>query len=400
MIGPTYIDGRDGTGPLQSVNFAVKDLFDVAGYKCAAGNPDWLAKTPVAQNHAPAVLRLIEAGATLVGTTITDELAFSLSGTNVHYGTPLNPRAPGRIPGGSSSGSASAVAAGTVPVALGTDTAGSTRVPASYCGIWGFRPSFGRISTRGVVPLAPRFDTVGILTNSGTLLGDVFNALCEMPTFRPTRSITRLVLATDLLALTEPDFAWQFTLGAELLASLLDLSLEYGTLLGTADLAACQAGFRAQQLPQVWQCHGEWISTAQPRFGPGVAARFAAAAQAPPTTEPLAAQLRALTTMAFEATMGSDALVICPVTSSTAPLIDLNAPEKERLRSNTLALTAPAGIVGAPQLVCPMASLNGLPIGIGVLGLPGEDELLVSLAARLASRESSAPSLLSSREAN
>src|SRR3954462_4192964 len=163
-LGPT----RDGS--LRGLTFAVKDLIDVAGYRTGCGNPKWLATHPPASVSAVCVEQLCAAGTTCTGKTITDEFAFSLLGENFHYGTPLNPAAPDRVPGGSSSGSASAVACGCVDFAIGTDTGGSVRVPASNCGIWGWRPSHGLISVAGMMPFAPTLDTVGVFTRSGTLL--------------------------------------------------------------------------------------------------------------------------------------------------------------------------------------------------------------------------------------
>src|SRR5213596_2327169 len=162
-----------GSGSLDGLRFAVKDLIDVAGWKTGCGNPTWRDSHPSAVANAVCVEQLLRAGARCVGKTISDELAFSLLGQNHFYGTPLNPQAPDRVPGGSSSGSASAVACGLVDFALGTDTGGSTRVPASNCGIWGFRPSHGFVSVAGVNPLAPAFDTVGILAQSADVLAKV-----------------------------------------------------------------------------------------------------------------------------------------------------------------------------------------------------------------------------------
>ncbi|MDP6620082.1 MAG: amidase family protein, partial [Nitrospinota bacterium] len=164
-----HLPGKAG-GPLAGLRFAVKDLYDVEGHVTGRGNPDWLATHGPAESTAPAVARLVEAGATMIGKTITDELAFSLFGENFHYGTPVNTRAPDRVPGGSSSGSASAVAGGLVDFAVGSDTGGSVRVPASFCGILGIRPTHGRISLEGCMPLAPSLDTVGWFANDPELL--------------------------------------------------------------------------------------------------------------------------------------------------------------------------------------------------------------------------------------
>jgi amidase len=148
-----------GNGPLDGLRFAVKDTIDVAGFKTGCGNPTWRDSHPAAVVHAVCVEQLLRAGARCVGKTISDELAFSLLGENYFYGTPLNAQAPDRVPGGSSSGSASAVACGLVDFALGTDTGGSTRVPASNCGIWGFRPSHDFTSVAGVNPLVTVLDS-------------------------------------------------------------------------------------------------------------------------------------------------------------------------------------------------------------------------------------------------
>src|SRR5882672_44191 len=171
-------------GSLRRLRFAVKDLIDVAGHPTGCGNPTWLATHPPASVSAVCVEQLLAAGAQCEGKTITDEFAFSLLGENFHYGTPLNPAAPDRVPGGSSNGSASAVACGIVDFAIGTDTGGSVRVPASNCGIWGWRPSHGLISVAGVMPFSPTLDTVGVFTRSADLLQRVAAVLLatEAPT--------------------------------------------------------------------------------------------------------------------------------------------------------------------------------------------------------------------------
>src|SRR5215216_2655549 len=162
-----------GSGPLDGLRFAVKDTIDVAGFKTGCGNPTWRDSHPAAVVHAVCVEQLLRVGADCLGKTISDELAFSLLGENYFYGTPLNAHAPDRMPGGSSSGSASAVACGLVDFALGTDTGGSTRVPASDCGIWGSRPSHDSMSVAGVNPLALSFDSVGVLAQSADMLAKV-----------------------------------------------------------------------------------------------------------------------------------------------------------------------------------------------------------------------------------
>ena len=155
-----YLAGAT-TGPLAGLTFAAKDIFDVAGHVTGCGNPHWKATHGPATSTAWVVQTLVDAGATMTGKTITDELTRGIFGENMHYGTPRNPRAPGRVPGGSSSGSASAVAGKLVDFALGSDTGGSVRVPASFCGLYGLRPTHGRIPLDGMLLQAPSYDTIG-----------------------------------------------------------------------------------------------------------------------------------------------------------------------------------------------------------------------------------------------
>src|SRR6266404_4122884 len=201
---PVRIEGRKG-GPLSGLTFAAKDLFDVAGFPTGGGNPDWARSNPVPTRHSWAVQRLLDAGATLIGKTITDEVSLGIVGENAFYGTPVNPRAPGHVPGGSSSGSAAAVAAGLCDTALGTDTGGSVRVPASFCGLYGIRPTHGRLDLAGMMQQAPTSDTTGWFARdaetfarvSAVMLGEAIAD--DLP--------RRLVIATDTFALADPETA-------------------------------------------------------------------------------------------------------------------------------------------------------------------------------------------------
>src|SRR5712671_6604929 len=198
------IEGRTG-GPLAGLTFAAKDLFDVAGVPTGGGNHDWPTGRPLPSRHSWAVQTLLDAGATLIGKTITDEVSLGILGENAFDGTPVNVRAPGRVPGGSSSGSAAAVAAGICDTALGTDTGGSVRVPASFCSLYGIRPTHGRLDVSGMMRQAPTSDTTGWFARdretfarvSAVMLGEA------IPEMLPTR----LVVATDAFALAEPETA-------------------------------------------------------------------------------------------------------------------------------------------------------------------------------------------------
>src|SRR5213595_3199404 len=203
--GPrVHIEGRPG-GPLSGLTFAAKDLFDVAGHPTGGGNPDWARSNPIPTRHAWAVQTLLDAGATLIGKTITDEVSLGILGENAFDGTPKNVRAPGRVPGGSSSGSAAAVAAGICDTALGTDTGGSVRVPASFCGLFGIRPTHGRLDLTGMLPQAPTSDTTGWFARDAAMFARVSAVLLgdAIPEALPAR----LVVAGDTFAFADPETA-------------------------------------------------------------------------------------------------------------------------------------------------------------------------------------------------
>src|SRR5260221_5355186 len=183
------------TGPLAGRTFAVKDFIDIAGHVTGAGNPRWLETHAPATATAPCVKTLLEAGATMIGKTISDELAYSLNGDNFHYGTPLNAAAPDRVPGGSSSGSASAVAAGLCDFALGTDSGGSVRIPASYCGVYGIRTTQDLLALDGVVPFMPRLDVLGWFARDARLFAEVGRLL--LPPAKSLPPLHRLMRSTD-----------------------------------------------------------------------------------------------------------------------------------------------------------------------------------------------------------
>src|SRR6478735_5872506 len=196
------VEGRSG-GPLAGLTFAAKDLFDVAGVPTGGGNHDWPKGRPVPTRHAWAVQTLLDAGAALVGKTITDEVSLGILGENAFDGTPVNVQAPDRVPGGSSSGSAAAVAAGLCDTALGTDTGGSVRVPASFCGLYGIRPTHGRLNLDGMLPQAPSSDTTGWFARDAGTFARVSSVLLgeAIPTVLPRR----LIVAVDAFAFADPE---------------------------------------------------------------------------------------------------------------------------------------------------------------------------------------------------
>jgi amidase len=378
--GPAELIAGAIDGVLGGRTFVAKDVFAVAGRRTGAGNPDWEADAPVEARSADAVERAVAAGATLVGRSVTDELAYSLSGTNVHFGTPVNVNAPGRVPGGSSAGSAAAVAGALCDFALGTDTGGSGRVPASYCGVIGVRPTHGRIPIGGVVHLAPRFDTVAWFARDPSLTAAAGSVLLDgwRADTTPPR---RLAVAADALAVVDADARTAFEL------ALADLPVTHEVELAGGEpdgLATWRGAFFALQRQAAWATHGAWITRRHPHFGPGIEARFAAAS-AVTAVEVAAGEATATRVRARLAELTRDGTaIVLPTTSSVAPPLDASDERKAVVRDGTMALTCTAGLAGAPAVSLPLASVTGLPLGVCLLGAPGSDEELLALAADVA----------------
>jgi len=364
MGSPRLLAPGAADQPLSGMSLAVKDLFDVAGTVTGAGNPSFAAGRPPADSHATAVSALLRAGASVVGKTVTDELAYSLSGTNVHYGTPRNVAAPGRVPGGSSAGSAAAVAAGLVDLALGTDTGGSIRVPASYCGIFGWRPTHGVVSTEGVVPLAPSFDTVGLLAPDMPALMAGAVALLG-PDSSPDGAPSRLAVVA--LPGVLGDVASQLGLTAD----PIDLGV---------DLDDAVQAFRWLQGAEAWATHGPWITATNPAFGPGIASRFKAASAVTAADVAAGNKFRDDIAAAVRAATADGTILVMPAAPGPAPLPHPAAAVADAQRGQTLRLTCLAGLAGAPVVVAPLLRAEGLPLGVAFIGAPGTDRQLLRWA--------------------
>ena len=363
-------------GPLRGLTFAVKDVFDIAGHRTGNGNPVWLETHPPAARTASSVERLLAAGAQMVGKTHTDEMTYSLNGENVHYGTPTNPRAPGRIPGGSSSGSAVAVAGGLADFALGTDCGGSIRLPASYCGIFGIRPTHGFVPADGVVDLAASFDTVGwFARDAETLLrvGDVL--LPTTPTFVPKR----LLIADDAFAFVGPEVSAALAAAVgRLTAALAD---HEDVRVYASEPAAWSGIFRVLQGSEIWRRHGDWIEAHNPSFGPGIAERFRWARTIDPAeVERLRPQREAVARRMAEL-LGGDALLCLPTAPGIAPKLATPPDELEVFRARAFGLLSIAGLARLPQVALPLATMGGCPLGLSLIGPSGCDRGLLDWLA-------------------
>jgi amidase len=381
-----------GSGPLEGSRFAVKDLIDIAGHKTGCGNPSWRETHPVATVNAVCVEQLLGAGGRCMGKTVTDELAFSLIGENHFYGTPLNPKARDRVPGGSSSGSASAVACGLADFALGTDTGGSVRVPASNCGLWGLRPSHGFISVAGVNPLAPTFDTVGILARSVEVLTRVATVLlaCAPASAKQPGAIYLIREAFALAeaevqqALTEPVRMLRDRFGARIReVSLRDVASDETA----ANLPTWCDTYCVLQWAEIKSCLGAWITDAKPAFGPTVAASFDLTNQLDRRRIVKAVERRERYCRCLHSFLGPHDLLCIPTTPALAPRKGEVLPRTSSGSSyypRALALTSVAGIGRLPQVSLPLAECAGVPVGVSLLAAYGQDAFLLGIAQTVA----------------
>lgn len=359
-------------GPLAGLTFAAKDLFDVAGTRSGWGNPDRLAEAPVARATAAALLPALAAGATLIGKTHTDELASGMFGENPHYGPPINPRAPDRVPGGSSSGSAAAVAAGLCDFAFGTDTGGSVRVPAGFCGLYGIRTTHGRVSTAGVMPMAPSFDTVGWLARDAALLRRVGAQYVGTSATTP-----RLLIAEDAFAVCTPE------VGAALRRAAARLEASPITLYAEG-IPHWLDTFRPLQLNELFVTHGAWAGMPGRRLSPLVAERIALAGQVSPEAVAAAWRARERLTARLHDLLGDDGVILLPTAHDLPPRVGAPVAAQIEFRDRTLALTCVASLGRLPQVNIPAGLLHGVPIGLSLIGPPMGDALLLALAESLA----------------
>jgi amidase len=376
--GPHCRLARLGAGPLDGLRFAVKDLIDVAGYPTGGGNPDWLADHPApAVQSAPAVAALLRAGAAVDGKTITDELAFSLEGENAHYGTPLNTLCPARLPGGSSNGSAAAVAAGLADFALGTDTGGSVRVPAAFCGLYGMRPTHGRIRLQGVLPFAPSYDTVGWMTRDSALLERAGAVLLgESPHSTP---VPELMLAADALAMATGAIADAVETAARALGAQREADVFGGRQ--TDWLAA----YQTLQGAEIRATLGEWISRRRPRFGANIAPRFAGLQAITAEQVTTAQAIRDAAQARLADLLAADRWLVLPTVPVLPLPLQAGGEERGEFYRLALAITSIAGHAGLPQVTLPLNyEIEGWPVALSLIGPPGADLELLAYAAFVA----------------
>ena len=366
-------------GLLSGLSFAAKDLFDVAGAITGCGNPDWAATHERANADAWAVDALLSAGATLLGKTVTDEISLGLLGINRFYGTPLNPRAPDRVPGGSSSGSAAAVAGGLVDVALGTDSGGSVRIPASFCGLYGLRPTHGRISTEGMMTQAPSFDTVGYFTDNATTFGGVGAVLIEEQIVDGLPD--EIIVASDCLALADEPVRHALLPVLDRLRCIVRCS---EIRLADSELTEWSRHQRVLQKSEFRATFRDWIDRVNPRFSAEVAGAFADDGRMSESDIAVAKEFRAGAAQRLDRLLDGRRMLCLP----TSPILpigrDARLSEMRTAVHRIVDLTCIAGLTGCPQVTLPVAAVGVVPVGLSLIGWRGGDAALIGAACAIA----------------
>ncbi|MDR6432984.1 amidase [Brucella pseudogrignonensis] len=372
------------SGPLKGERLAVKDIYDVAGMKTGCGNPQILAESLAAQNSSPVVEKLLSAGANFIGKTQTDELAFSLMGQNSHFPYPINPAAPSRVTGGSSSGSAAAVAGKITDIALGSDTGGSIRAPASFCGLIGLRTTHGRIPLEGIMPLAPSLDTIGWFARDIALYEKVGQILLgdDEPNFSFSQLLYMPLLEHLMLGQEETDtYRGMF---AKVRPHFASLKAANQTTLTIDELYLT---FRQIQGWEAWNTHGAWISSGDRKLGPGVADRFAYGSEISDDAVARHRIRRARFTQELETIIGDNAVLALPTVPGAAPFANEPFESLQAYREQALRLLCLSVLSGLPQITVPLGQVHGAPFGISFIGPRGSDRALIALGRNILEKQ-------------
>jgi amidase len=368
------------TGPLAGLSVVVKDMYDIAGERTGCGNPDWLVTHAPATRNCPPVQKILDAGATITGKTICDEFFYSVSGANAHYGTPVNARAPGRLPGGSSAGSAAACGAGLCDFALGSDTGGSVRIPASFNGIYGLRPTHERIEHTGVADMAPSFDVPGWFASTPGVFRKIGSVLLDSA--RVAAKIERVVILEDAFAQAEDPVADLLRTLVEFMSDDLP-GMVHGKI-APDGFDPWREAFRIVQAYETWQTFGGFISQHKPKIGPGVRERMEFAATVTKVQADAARGILSKARGHIRQVAVPGSVLVLPTSPSIAPKIDMAAAELEEFRVRVMRLTCTSGVSGLPQMSIPAGTINGCPVGLSFIGWAGGDEALLDLACELA----------------
>ncbi|WP_417774299.1 amidase family protein [Stappia sp.] len=371
-------------GPLDNMTFTVKDNIDIAGHRTSYGSPAWRDTHPAPVHNALCVDQLLAAGARCVGKVVADEFTYSLDGESQFFGTPRNAKAPRRIPGGSSSGSAASVANGLADVSIGTDSGGSVRVPASLCGLWGMRPSLHRISEAGVLPFMPGVSTVGVLAASFADLDRAARVLLRSGS-KPVTPLSRILLLSDAMEIADLAVQEQVRQSLDDIARRTGIAVEpirFAQLIGEdIPLSTCNVGaLRDLQTAEFQSTLGNWIETVQPELG----VTFSMAYENVRRFDRLSA-LKSVTRCErlFErinAALPAGTAICFPTTPVIAPLKGaLNTLDAVMdFYNRTMTITAFSGVARLPEISAPFLSVESCPVGLSFAAGHYQDEFLLS----------------------
>ncbi|GKV35397.1 hypothetical protein SLEP1_g43667 [Rubroshorea leprosula] len=385
--------------PLAGVTFAVKDIFDVKDYVTGFGNPDWQSAHEPAEKTAVAVTALLKNGAKCVGKTVMDELAYGITGENKHYGNPINPNMPSHIAGGSSSGSAVAVAAELVDFALGTDTVGCVRIPASFCGILGFRPSHGAVSTFGVLPNSQSLDTVGCFARDPHILHRVGHVLVQLNAVEPRRT-RRLIFADDLFQLSkvpkqktvyvvskaiEKLSGYQSpqhkNIGQYVASNVLSLKSFHeqssNLQIGTTTLKALSSVMLSLQSCEFKTNYEAWVKSVKPRLAPDVLERVLSAINSENENMKTLYKVKTEMRAALQSLLKDDGILVIPTVAD--PPLKLNSKKgySTEFHDRTYTLSSVASMSGCCQVTVPLGRHENCPISVSFISYHGGDKFLL-----------------------
>ncbi|KAJ0749930.1 putative amidase [Helianthus annuus] len=385
--------------PLTALTFAVSDLFDINGFVTGFGNPDWERTHEAASQTSPVVSALVDGGATCVGKTVVDEMSFGVSGENRHYGTPTNFVAPARIPGGSCSGAAVAVAAKLVDFSLGVDTVGGVRQPAGHCGIFGFRPSYGAVSHLGIIPISTSFDTIGWFAMDPSVLHRVGQVLLQGQ-FAVQRNPRNVIIADDCFQLskipiqrltqvvirsTENLFGKQVLKHEKLsdyIASRVPSLKAFDSNKSNGDpkfssLRSLASIMQLLRRHEFSHNHFEWINTVKPTLDPLISAQVQEKLELADKDINNFVAVKNELRSALNALLKDDGVLVIPTVCSPPPKLGSKELSSEDYLITEFSLTALASISGCCQVVIPLGLYENYPVSVSLMAKHGGDRFLL-----------------------
>lgn len=366
-------------GPLAGLTFGIKDAFEILGSTYSIGHPEWLRTHEPAEATASLVTKVLEAGADLVGKTVCDELMFSLSGENWHYGSPINPQDPRRYCGGSSSGTAAAAAGGLVDFAIGTDCLGSIRIPPSYTGILGLRASIGRIPTDGQAPYSASLDSSGFVAQDPEVFRKVANVILGAD--EKETPFKKLLVAEDSFNCVSQELKEALKPAVEHVKGFFD-EVIYADI-SDVDLEQWVNTLQTIQSYEVWENYGGWIRKYRPRLSEGPGSRLEAASQITLTAYRKALAEREKIKTRIDEVIDEETVMCLPSAASVAPLRTSTEAEINASRLQTSELLCVSPLSGNPQISLPLAEFDQVPLGLSLLSTQNSDQKLVQKALQI-----------------